>query len=138
MAFKNHFVIKGRLNDLNDYTNACRKNAYAGAKIKMGNEQIVRAHAQNALLRSHLRRSPKYPVVIDITWYEKDARRDFDNITFAQKFILDSLVQLKVLKDDSRKFVKRVNHDVQVDKDNPRIEVVIKEAIEDGEQDQDS
>lgn len=78
-------------------------------------------------------RASKYPVVIDITWYEKDARRDFDNITFAQKFILDSLVQIKVLKDDSRKFVKRVNHDVQVDKDNPRIEVVIKEAIEDGE-----
>lgn len=101
--------------------------------MKMGNEQIVRAHAQNALLRSHLRRASKYPVVIDITWYEKDARRDFDNITFAQKFILDSLVQIKVLKDDSRKFVKRVNHDVQVDKDNPRIEVVIKEAIEDGE-----
>lgn len=76
--------------------------------MKMGNEQIVRAHAQNALLRSHLRRASKYPVVIDITWYEKDARRDFDNITFAQKFILDSLVQIKVLKDDSRKFVKKV------------------------------
>lgn len=138
MAFRNHFVIKGRLNDLNDYTDACRKNAYAGAKMKMGNEQIVRAHAQNALLRSHLRRASKYPVVIDITWYEKDARRDFDNITFAQKFILDSLVQIKVLKDDSRKFVKKVNHDVLIDKENPRIEVVIKEAIEDGEQDQDS
>ncbi len=128
MAFKNHFVIKGRLNDLNDYTDACRKNAYAGAKMKMGNEQIVRAHAQNALLRSHLRRASKYPVVIDITRYEKDARRDFDNITFAQKFILDALVQLKVIKNDSQKYVKRVIHEVDVDKNNPRIEVEIKEA----------
>lgn len=67
----------------------------------------------------------KYPVQLNITWYEPNDRKDIDNITFATKFIQDSLVRTGILEDDSRKYINQVNHTVFTDKDNPRIEVEI-------------
>ena len=46
-------------------------------------------------------------------------------ITFATKFIQDSLVRTGILEDDSRKYINQVNHSVFTDKQNPRIEVEI-------------
>lgn len=47
-------------------------------------------------------------------WHEKTKKRDADNIAFAKKFILDALVKMRVLEDDSRKYVKGF-YDVIVD-----------------------
>ena len=46
------------------------------------------------------------PVIIWFEWVEKDNRRDYDNIDFAKKFVLDALVRCGKLKDDNRQFVK--------------------------------
>ena len=43
-------------------------------------------------------------------------------------------VELKILPDDSLKYVRRANDEVKIDKENPRIEVVIKEINDYGEQ----
>ena len=43
---------------------------------------------------------------IGFTWIEPDKRRDMDNISAGKKYILDALVSLGVLKDDSWKHVK--------------------------------
>ena len=50
---------------------------------------------------------PKYqnPIRIHFHWIEGNKRRDLDNVCFAKKFILDALVEMKVLKDDNRKIV---------------------------------
>ena len=39
-------------------------------------------------------------------WHEKTKKRDADNIAFAKKFILDALVNMRVLPNDSRRYVK--------------------------------
>lgn len=43
---------------------------------------------------------------IGFTWIEPDRRRDIDNISAGKKYILDALVELGVLPDDSWKHVK--------------------------------
>ena len=119
------FVIHGRLPSLNDYVLACRSNRYAGASMKKRNEQLIDKAILKAIDGGFLRRVNKYPITLKITWYEPNKRRDIDNITFAVKFIQDSLVKAEIIQDDSQKFLNRNLHDVQVDVENPRIEVEI-------------
>ena len=68
------------------------------------------------------------PVLIYYHFYEKDMRRDGDNIvSCGAKFIQDSLTKTQVLQEDNRKCIPNFYHDVSVDKENPRIEVTITE-----------
>lgn len=115
------FTILARLDGLNEYTKACRSNAYVGNKMKMENELIIKAAIKKAIL------SPisKYPVKLIIDWYEPNRKRDIDNITFATKFILDSLVKTKILQDDSQKYINEIEHHIYVDKNKPHIDVKI-------------
>jgi Holliday junction resolvase RusA-like endonuclease len=87
-----------KLPSLNEYVNICRENRYKAAKFKQNLEADI------ALF---LRRLPVFekPVRIHFRWIEGNKRRDYDNICFAKKFILDSLVKLGKLKDDNRKCV---------------------------------
>ena len=52
--------------------------------------------------------------MVRFEWHERTKKRDADNIASAKKFILDALVKMQVLEDDSRKFVKGF-YDVIVD-----------------------
>ena len=115
----NKFVIKGRLDDLNKYTSACRTNPYKGAKMKKDNEKIIMFYIKHAKLE----KVTDYPIKVKIDWFEVNRRRDIDGIQFATKFILDSLVKMKIIEDDSQKYVNAIEHHVYKDKDNPRIEV---------------
>lgn len=123
------FIIPGRLDGLNDYTAANRRNPYAGSSMKSKNEKVVKS----AIRQAKLNRVDKYPVHLKISWYEKNARRDVDNIMFGQKFILDALVKEGILENDSQKYVRGISHVVQVDKDFPRIEVLIYEERDEKE-----
>lgn len=117
------FTIEGRLDGLNEYTRVNRANKYNGNSVKKKNEKIVIF----AIRQAKLKKIDKYPISLEITWYEPNKRRDVDNITFAAKFILDSLVKSGILENDSQKYVNKISHDVQVDRDNPRIEILINE-----------
>ena len=90
---------------LNEYTAACRSNAYKGAKFKAEVEVIISWAIKQALTSKRLQK-PKGAVVVKFEWHERTKKRDADNIAFAKKFILDALVKCGVLKDDSRKYVK--------------------------------
>lgn len=62
-------------------------------------------------------------------WYEKDRRRDLDNVSsFGRKVIQDALVQTHVLKNDGWKEITGFSDEFFVDADNPRIEVEIEEV----------
>lgn len=124
MAKHIKFTIHGRLSGLNEYTNACRRNAYLANNMKRDNEETVKL----AILSDKLKKIDKYPIILKITWYEPNKRRDIDNITFATKFIQDSLVNNGILENDSQKCVCGLSHIVRIDKDNPRIEVEIEVA----------
>lgn len=115
------FIIQGRLDGLNDYTRANRSNRFEGAMLKKANEKIVFM----ALQKAQLRKVEKYPVALKITWYEPNLKRDIDNITFATKFIQDTLVRAEILEDDSQKYINKITHEVFLDRNNPRVEVEI-------------
>lgn len=87
-----------KLPSLNQYINECRKNKYAGAKMKADVERDIGWYI-NSL--------PTYqkPLKIHFHWIEGNKKRDLDNVCFAKKFILDAMVKCGKLKDDNRNCV---------------------------------
>lgn len=119
-------IIHGRLDNLNDYITACRTNQYKGAQIKARNERKVLSEIYEQLGRLRIRK----PVRMMYRWYEKNRRRDLDNISsFGRKVIQDALVQAHVLQNDGWKEIVGFSDEFYIDAHNPRIEVEI-EVIE--------
>ena len=118
------FVIDERLPSLNEYIRAERSGWQAANSMKHKYENIISACAR----RSHLRQIVK-PVRIRYTFYEKDRRRDKDNVSgIAHKLVQDALVKSGILINDSWDYVAGFSDEFQVDKKKPRIEVEIIEV----------
>ena len=98
---KYKFEINERLPGLNEYTRACRTNKYVGAKLKKETEEYIYYYILEQLRDVKINNK----VFIKFTWIEENGKRDYDNICFAKKFILDALVKAKVLKDDNKSHV---------------------------------
>ncbi len=124
------FVIPGRLPGLNEYTAANRMSPYKGSKMKKDSESLVLWQLKRQLSGVHIRR----PVLLRFTWYEKDRRRDHDNVSsFGRKVIQDALVKSGVLRDDGWDDVIGFTDTFRLDRKNPRIEVTIDETEEAGD-----
>lgn len=95
---KHKIEIPYKFPSFNEYVNACRDSRYTGAQMK---KQV-----QNDI-GYFIKKLPKInkPVKVRFIWIEENKRRDLDNICYAKKFILDSLVECGILKDDNRKMV---------------------------------
>jgi len=118
-------TIPGTLNNLNDYIAAERTNRYKGAKMKATNEDIVIIAIRQCMRGIRIEK----PVFMEYTWVEPNKRRDKDNISsFGRKIIQDALVGTGVLKDDGWKYVVGFSDRFEVDREKPRIEVLIKET----------
>lgn len=118
-------IIPGRLDGLNKFIGANRSNSCAGNNMKKRNERAVRKSIESCLHGARIER----PVFMEYTWYERDMRRDLDNISsFGRKVIQDALVGAAVLKGDGWKYVVGFSDRFEVDKNNPRIEVKIMEV----------
>lgn len=118
-------VVKGKLNNMNDYIRALNTNRYKGADMKKDNESRVKQaiYEQFGRLRITGKVRMKY------RWYEPDKRRDLDNVSaFGRKCIQDALVETKVLQDDGWKNIVGFADEFYIDKGNPRIEVEIEEV----------
>src|SRR5699024_12607048 len=70
-----YITIPGRLDNLNDYINACRSNRAYGNRIKEINQDFCKAAIFDCIGKTKI----KPPVYIEYHWYEKDRRRDLDN-----------------------------------------------------------
>lgn len=94
----NKIEIPLKLPSLNQYINECRRNKFAGAKMKKEVERDI---------GWYIKKLPQYkkPIKIHFHWIEENKKRDLDNICFAKKFILDSMVKAGKLKDDNRNYV---------------------------------
>ena len=106
------FVVNEKLPSLNEYINACRKNAHAGGTFKRQSDTLIAFYIRKARL-------PKInkPVCIDFEWHEKTQKRDLDNVAgYGHKTILDALVLCGILKDDSPRFVKGFSDSFTSDK----------------------
>lgn len=62
---------------------------------------------------------------IIIIWVCKNQKRDKDNISGGIKFILDGLKKSGMIKNDGWKQIGDIAHKFDIDKNNPRIEILI-------------
>ena len=113
-------TIPGRLPGLNEYTSDCRTSHMTGAKMKQDSQDVVLWSIYSKMRRVHFDK----PVFLLFTFYEKDRRRDRDNVaSYARKVIQDALVQSGKLQDDGWDYVTGTMERFYVDGDNPRIVV---------------
>lgn len=91
---------------LNDYIRACRGNKYGANNLKKKLEK------QTGMYFEPLPTFKK-PIKIHFLWIEENKRRDYDNIAFAKKFILDALQKNGKLPNDNRKWVTGFSDDFQ-------------------------
>lgn len=113
-------TIPGRLPGLNEYTETTRANRYKGAKMKRDAQETVLWCIRAQLNRLRIEK----PVFLLFTFYEKDKRRDHDNVSsFARKIIQDALVEAGTLQDDGWNHVAGYLDQFAVDAQHPRIMV---------------
>lgn len=116
-------TIPGTLSSLNKYIEAERANRYKGASLKRTNEKSIAVAIKQCLKGIEI----KKPVEMHYLWIVPNKKTDRDNVAFAKKFVQDALVQCGVLKDDGWKHIVGFSDRFEVDRENPRIEVLIKE-----------
>lgn len=117
-------VIHGRLPGLNELIDAERRNRYAGANLKKKAENIVRTYIRQQLHGY----KPKTPVTLYYYFYEKNRRRDLDNVfSLCAKVVQDSLVKEGIIDNDGWDYVKGFFASFAVDPKFPRIEIEIVE-----------
>ena len=75
-----------------------------------------------------------YPVVITVTVYQKDRRKDADNVKAgATKIILDAMKTAGIIKDDCQKYVADVMWGpLQTSINDPRVHVLVERAKKGG------
>lgn len=119
---KASFEILGRLPGMNELIGAINRHRFAGATMK---KQKTFECGQWILAG----KVPKFtePVAIRFEWIEPDRRRDIDNIAGGgSKFILDALVATERIPNDTREWVKSIEHVFpEPDPKRPRIVVTI-------------
>lgn len=116
-------VVPGLLPGLNEYIAAERTNKHLAAKMKREAQRLVEICAKRQL------RPVKGPVMMKYTWYERNRRRDKDNISsFGRKVIQDALVNAGILENDGWAQIEGFSDSFSVDKKRPRVEVEIEEA----------
>ncbi len=123
------FTIKGRLPSINELIRWDRIVGRRGPRRFFG---AVKRREAVYHVWAYIKQSPllkfRGPVDIEVTWFEPNAKRDYDNISSGIKFILDALVKTETIGGDSRKWIPEpVKHTYAVDRVDPRIEVTINE-----------
>lgn len=119
-------IIEGTLPSMNEIIDTAKmgRGKYSHyASMKRVNTDLVAWTCKSQLKGFKFER-----VDIAITWYCPDKMKDPDNIMAGQKFILDGLVNSKVIPGDGWKQINNISHKFAIDRDNSRIEVVITEA----------
>ena len=100
---RQRFTIPGRLAGSNDYIAAAHSSA-ARSRMKRENEAVV---ADAALAAGIVPMEGR--VRVSITFYERpegrQRARDLGNVFFGEKFIMDALVRLGIIKDDGVDFI---------------------------------
>ena len=116
---KQSFFVVGKLPGANE---CLWKHWRIFDRLKKDSQQIIRLAIRRAKLK------PMLYAAIRFEWHEADQRRDFDNIMFAQKFVLDSLVQQEILPDDGWGEIVKIEHRVVLDASRPGVLVEMEEV----------
>jgi hypothetical protein len=100
---KSNFIIWGKLAGWNDLS---RVHPIVAHKRKMKDSKRVQWAIKLARLKPF-----REAVIISVVWVEPDFRRDPDNVSSGGlKVILDALVSMGIIPNDTRRWVKQVNN----------------------------
>lgn len=103
---KNSFIINRKLPSLNEYIAKCRIHAQKGGEFKREWQEIVCYEIIRAQQKNRLRAVNK-AVVVHFYYEECTEKRDLDNVaSFAHKVILDALVQMSILPNDTQRWIR--------------------------------
>lgn len=118
----NRIEIPFSLPSLNDYIRECNKHRCQGSKHKKQVQEDI---------GWFINKLPEYkkPIKIHFIWVENKKPRDFDNVCFAKKYILDAMVKAGKLKDDNRNIVKGFRDDFAIG-DSRKVIIEIEEELE--------
>lgn len=115
-------IIKGKLPSRNEAERASRAGWQSGAKFKKQWQNYCAWQMRGV-------EPVKQPCKCIVTFYEENYRRDNDNVISGLKWALDALQQMKIIENDSHKLLRLIVNPVEVDRDNPRIEIEL-ESLE--------
>lgn len=99
-----------------------RRTRPAYSDLKREWDAIIVAHIREAKLLP-----VRYPVFVKYYWWERDKRRDHDNVAVAKKFVQDALVQAGILPNDNWKWVLGFSDEFGVKKNKPGVLVILEE-----------
>lgn len=119
-------IIKGRLPGLNEIIDANRRHRNAGATQKRNTDKRI----VNAIKSQKIQKQPGLNEY-EFNWFCKDRRRDKDNIAVGKKFVFDALQTAGIIENDGWQQVERFTDKFHIDKENERLEVIIKKVEED-------
>ena len=118
-------VIEGSLLSLNEVINTAKQHWSLYAKEKKQRTYSVGVLAMAAGLKP-----VKTPPLIRIWFFAKDKRIEKDNLLINTKYVLDGLVEGRVLEDDRWDQIGDLDFRFRIDRDRPRIEVeIIEEPV---------
>lgn len=121
-------TIDVRLPGLNEVIASNRVGWKSGSTDKRQETMICSAYAKSAMNGHHIK---PFETKVDVVvrWFEKDKRRDHDNIIGGGlKMAFDGFVKAGLLPDDSQRYVGRIYSEVLTDRNNPRVEFEFYEA----------
>jgi hypothetical protein len=111
-------VIPGELPTQNEIINSSKAHWTNYREMKNTWEDTVAWYAEKSQI-------PFFQSVkLKITYYRTNKRYDPDNIVAAKKIILDGLQNVGVLENDGWKEIKGFNEKWEVDKEEPRTEII--------------
>lgn len=118
-------TIPGRFPGMNDWVDANRRSRgqwHAGNAMKQRDQREICRYIPTGL-RFRKR------IFIEYNFFEPNTRRDKDNISgYFHKIFQDALVQAGCIPNDGWKVIRGFTDYFEVDKGNPRIEVIIQET----------
>ncbi len=117
-------TILGRLPSMNDLIAKNRISPFVGNGLKKKTDEQICWYIKRDYQGPTIQRAQ-----VNFRWFEESTRRDPDNIASAKKFILDSLQKMKVLSGDGWKNIAGLSDEFAVDKENPRVEVIIAPVV---------
>ena len=116
-------TIGMRLPSLNEYISKLNHNKYAANKFKAD----IQAYINGYILASKLKPITS-KIDLQVHWYESTKKRDSDNIFSAIKYILDSLQEMKIIENDSQKYIRHI-HNYLEHAEADYVVVIFKEAL---------
>lgn len=96
-------VLDYKFASLNDIINVSRTNRFMANKLKKDEMEVVRYSTIG------IPAIENYPVEIVFLWHIKNINSDLDGRV--EKNILDGLVNVGILKNDSLKYISKITHE---------------------------